>query len=192
VPVEPELRTSRLVLRPWRDADRAPFAALNADPVVMEHFRAPLRGEESDALADRIAADIDKRGWGLWAVEIPGTAAFAGFIGLNPATFDAPFTPAVEVGWRMARAHWGSGYATEGASAALSFGFDALALEEIVSFTTHGNARSRRVMERLGMRRDPADDFDNPNVPVGDPLRPHVLYRLDLAGRQESSAREAR
>jgi RimJ/RimL family protein N-acetyltransferase len=98
MPVEPELRTSRLILRSWGDTDRAPFAALNADPVVMEHFRAPLRGEESDALADRIAADIDERGWGLWAVDIPGTAAFAGFIGLNPATFDAPFTPAVEVG----------------------------------------------------------------------------------------------
>ena len=192
MPVGPELRTSRLILRPWGDTDRAPFAALNADPVVMEHFRAPLRGEESDALADRIAADIDERGWGLWAVEIPGTAAFAGFIGLNPATFDAPFTPAVEVGWRMARDHWGSGYATEGATAALSFGFDALALEEIVSFTTHGNARSRRVMERLGMRRDPADDFDNPNIPDGDPLRPHVLYRLDRAGWQRSPAREAR
>jgi RimJ/RimL family protein N-acetyltransferase len=192
MPVEPELRTSRLILRPWRDTDRAPFAALNADPVVMEHFRAPLRREESDALADRIAADIDERGWGLWAVEIPGTAAFAGFIGLNPATFDAPFTPAVEVGWRMTRDHWGSGYATEGATAALSFGFDALALGEIVSFTTHRNARSRRVMERLGMRRDPADDFDNPNVPDGDPLRPHVLYRLDRAAWQRSPAREAR
>jgi RimJ/RimL family protein N-acetyltransferase len=192
MPVEPELRTSRLILRRWREADRAPFAALNADPVVMEHFRAPLRREESDALADRITADIDERGWGLWAVEIPGTAAFAGFIGLNPATFDAPFTPAVEVGWRMARDHWGSGYATEGATAALSFGFDALALEEIVSFTTHGNARSRRVMERLGMRRDPADDFDNPNVPSGDPLRPHVLYRLNRADWQRSPAREAR
>lgn len=98
MPVGPELRTWRLILRPWGDTDRAPFATLNADPVVMEHFRAPLRGEESDALADRIAADIDERGWGLWAVDIPGTAAFAGFIGLNPATFDAPFTPAVEVG----------------------------------------------------------------------------------------------
>jgi RimJ/RimL family protein N-acetyltransferase len=192
MPVEPELRTSRLILRSWRDTDRAPFAALNADPVVMEHFRAPLRREESDVLADRIAADIDERGWGLWAVEIPGTAAFAGFIGLNPATFDAPFTPAVEVGWRMTRDHWGSGYATEGATAALSFGFDALALGEIVSFTTHRNARSRRVMERLGMRRDPADDFDNPNVPDGDPLRPHVLYRLDRAAWQRSPAREAR
>jgi RimJ/RimL family protein N-acetyltransferase len=192
MPNDPELRTSRLILRRWRDTDRAPFAALNADPVVMEHFRSPLRREESDALSDRITADIDERGWGLWAVEVPGTAAFAGFIGLNPATFDAPFTPAVEVGWRLAREHWGCGYATEGARAALSFGFDALALEEIVSFTTHGNARSRRVMERLGMRRDPADDFDNPNVPDGDPLRPHVLYRLDRATWLRNPGRAAR
>lgn len=192
MPNDPELRTSRLILRRWRDTDRAPFAALNADPVVMEHFRAPLGREESDDLADRITADIDERGWGLWAVEIPGTVAFAGFIGLNPATFDAPFTPAVEIGWRLAREHWGSGFATEGARAALSFGFDALALDEIVSFTTHGNARSRRVMERLGMRRDPADDFDNPNVPDGDPLRPHVLYRLDRATWLRNAAQAAR
>jgi RimJ/RimL family protein N-acetyltransferase len=192
MPNDPELRTSRLVLRRWRDTDRAPFAALNADPVVMEHFPAPLRREESDDLADRIAAGLDERGWGLWAVEIPGTVAFAGFIGLNPATFDAPFTPAVEVGWRLARAHWGRGYASEGASAALSFGFDALALEEIVSFTTHGNTRSRRVMERVGMRRDPADDFDNPNVPNCDALRPHVLYRLDRASWERNAPREAR
>jgi RimJ/RimL family protein N-acetyltransferase len=190
--MEPELRTSRLVLRRWRDTDRASFAALNADPVVMEHFPATLRREESDDLADRIAAGLDERGWGLWAVEIPGTVAFAGFIGLNPATFAAPFTPAVEVGWRLAREHWGSGYATEGARAALTFGFDALALEEIVSFTTHGNARSRRVMERLGMHRDPADDFDNPNVPDGDPLRPHVLYRLDRATWQRNAAQASR
>jgi RimJ/RimL family protein N-acetyltransferase len=192
VPVEPELRTPRLLLRRWRDTDRTPFAALNADPFVMEHFPAPLRREESDDLADRIAADIDERGWGLWAVEIAGTAPFAGFVGLNPATFDAPFTPAVEIGWRLAREHWGHGYATEGASAALAFGFDALALEEIVSFTTHGNARSRRVMERLGMRRDPADDFDNPNVPDGDALRPHVLYRVDRARWPRNAARAAR
>jgi RimJ/RimL family protein N-acetyltransferase len=190
--MEPELRTSRLVLRRWRDTDRASFAALNADPVVMEHFPATLRREESDDLADRIAAGLDERGWGLWAVEIPGTVAFAGFIGLNPATFAAPFTPAVEVGWRLAREHWGSGYATEGARAALTFGFDALALEEIVSFTTHGNERSRQVMERLGMRRDPADDFDNPNVPDGDPLRPHVLYRLDRATWQRKAAQATR
>ena len=179
MPAEPELRTVRLVLRRWREADRTPFATLNADPVVTEHFPAPLRPEESDALVDRIEAGFEERGWGLWAVEIPGRAAFAGFIGLNPATFDAPFTPAVEVGWRLAREHWGRGYATEGALGALTFGFDALALDEIVSFTTHGNARSRRVMERLGMHRDPADDFDHPNLPEGDPLQPHVLYRLD-------------
>jgi len=158
----------------------------------MKHFPAPLRREESDDLADRIAADIDERGWGLWAVEIADTAPFAGFIGLNPTTFDAPFTPAVEVGWRLAREHWGCGYATEGARAALSFGFDALALEEIVSFTTHGNASSRRVMERLGMRRDPADDFDNPNVPDGDELRRHVLYRLDRASWLRNAAQAER
>ena len=192
MPVEPELRTPRLLLRRWQDTDRPPFAALNADPVVMEHFPAPLRREQSDDLADRIAAGIDERGWGLWAVEIPGTAAFAGFVGLNPATFDAPFTPAVEVGWRLAREHWGRGYATEGARAALSVGFDELALDEIVSFTSHGNSRSRRVMERLGMRRDPADDFENPNLADGDALRPHVLYRLDRARWQQSPAREAR
>jgi len=179
-----ELRTSRLLLRRWRDDDREPFAALNADPTVMEHFPAPLRREESDALADRIQSGLEERGWGLWAVEVPGTASFVGFVGLNPATFDAPFTPAVEVGWRLAREHWGRGYATEGARSALDVGFDALALDEIVSFTTHGNTRSRQVMERLGMRHDPADDFDHPNVPAGDPLRRHVLYRLDRARRQ--------
>jgi RimJ/RimL family protein N-acetyltransferase len=179
--VRVELHTPRLLLRRWRQADREPFATLNADPVVMEHFPAPLRREESDALADRIESGFEERGWGLWAVEVPGAAAFVGFVGLNPATFDAPFTPAVEVGWRLAREHWGHRYATEGARAALRFGFDELAVDEIVSFTTHGNTRSRRVMERLGMRRDPADDFDNPNVPPGDPLRLHVLYRLDRA-----------
>jgi ribosomal-protein-alanine N-acetyltransferase len=176
---DPELRTSRLLLRRWRDDDREPFAALNADPVVMEHFPAPISREESDAFVDHIERGLEERGWGLWAVEVPGTAAFIGFVGLNPATFDAPFTPAVEVGWRLAREHWGYGYATEGARAALDFGFDTLALDEIVSFTTHGNVRSRRVMERLGMHRDPADDFDNPNVAIGDPIRPHVLYRLE-------------
>ena len=176
-----ELRTSRLLLRRWRDDDREPFAALNADPAVMEHLSAPLRREESDALADRIESGLEEREWGLWAVELPGTAAFVGFVGLNPASFDAPFTPAVEVGWRLAREHWGRGYATEGARATLDFGFDTLALDEIVSFTTRSNTRSRRVMQRLGMRHDPADDFDHPNVPSGDPLRPHVLYRLDRA-----------
>jgi RimJ/RimL family protein N-acetyltransferase len=182
-----ELETPRLYLRRWRDDDRAPFAALNADPVVMEHFPAPLSSAESDALVARIEAGLDERGWGLWAAEIRESGAFIGFIGLNPATFDAPFSPAVEVGWRLVREHWGEGYATEGARAAVEFGFVDLELEEIVSFTTHGNKRSRHVMERLGMRRDPADDFDNPNVPPGHPIRPHVLYRLD----RESWARHA-
>jgi RimJ/RimL family protein N-acetyltransferase len=174
-----ELHTERLLMRRWQAEDREPFAALNDDHVVMEHFPAPLVAAESDALADRIEAGLDKRGWGLWAVEVQDSHLFIGFVGLNPATFDAPFTPAIEVGWRLARDHWGRGYATEGARAAVEFGFVDLELDEIVSFTTHANTRSRRVMERLGMRHDPTDDFDNPNVPEGNADRPHVLYRLD-------------
>jgi ribosomal-protein-alanine N-acetyltransferase len=183
------LETPRLLLRRWRDEDRPPFAAVNADPLVMEHFPAALSRAESDALVDRIEAGFDERGWGLWAADVRESGAFIGFVGLNPATFAAPFTPAVEVGWRLAREHWGHGYATEGAGAALDFGFDKLALGEIVSFTTHANTRSRRVMERLGMQRDPADDFENPNVPEGSPIRPHVLYRLDRASWQQHTAR---
>jgi RimJ/RimL family protein N-acetyltransferase len=173
-----ELDTPRLRLRRWRDEDRAPFAALNADPVVMEHFPSTLSRAASDAFLDRIQAALEEHGWGLWAVEVRDSGSFIGFVGLNPATFDAPFTPAIEVGWRLAREHWGNGYATEGARAAVDYGFAELALDEIVSFTMHANLRSRRLMARLGMQRDPADDFDNPNVPVG-PIRPHVLYRLD-------------
>src|SRR5436190_2475750 len=153
VPVEPELRTPRLLLRRWRDTDRPPFAALNADPLVMEHFPAPLRPEESDDLVDRIEAGFEERGWGLWAVEVPGTTAFAGFVGLNPATFDAPFTPAVEVGWRLAREHWGSGFATEGARATVAHGFGELELEQIISIIDPRNVASVRVAERLGMTR---------------------------------------
>jgi RimJ/RimL family protein N-acetyltransferase len=175
----PVLETARLLLRRWCEQDRAAFAALNADPVVMEHFPAPLSRRESDALVDRIEAGLDDRGWGLWAVELREPPEFIGFVGLNPATFEAPFTPAVEVGWRLAREHWGLGYATEGARATLDFGFDKLALDEIVSFTTRENVGSRRGMERLGMRHEAVDDFDNPNVAEGHPLRPHVLYRLD-------------
>jgi len=192
VGAKPELRSRRLLLRRWRDDDRTPFAALNADPAVMEHFPATLSRQESDALVDRIEAGFDDRGWGLWAVEVPDAAAFVGFVGLNPATFEAPFTPAVEIGWRLAREHWGNGYATEGALAALGFGFDTLALDEIVSFTTHANTRSRQVMEKLHMQHDSADDFENPNVPEGDPSRPHVLYRLDRHDWQRNPARAAR
>jgi len=172
-----ELRTGRLVLRQWRDSDLDPFAALNADPEVMRHFPGTLSREQSDDLARAIVTAIDALGWGLWAVEVQGGPEFIGFVGLAEPGFEAHFTPAVEVGWRLAREHWGHGYATEAAQAAIDFGFDELELPEIVSMTTPQNVRSRRVMERLGMTRDPCDDFDHPRIPDG-PLRRHVLYRL--------------
>jgi ribosomal-protein-alanine N-acetyltransferase len=172
------LSTERLLLRPWRGDDLDSFAALNADPRVMEFFPSVLSRHDSDALAERIAAHIDTHGWGLWAVEVPGAASFAGFIGLSVPGFATPFTPCVEIGWRLAHEHWGRGYAIEGARAALAFGFAVLKLEEIVSFTVPANVRSRRVMERLGMTRNPSDDFDHPGLPVEHPLRRHVLYRI--------------
>jgi RimJ/RimL family protein N-acetyltransferase len=173
-----ELETERLRLRRWREGDREPFAALNADPVVMEHFPALSSRAESDAMVDRIEAHFDRRGFGLWAVEVRDGAPFVGFVGLWTPMFEAHFTPAVEVGWRLAPAHWGHGYATEAARAAVDYGFVEHELEEIVAFTVPANFRSRRVMERLGMTHDPADDFDHPGIPVDDPLRRHVLYRL--------------
>lgn len=173
------LTTDRLILRPWRDGDLAPFAALNADPAVMEHFPAPLTRAESDAVAERVRDFMTEHGFGWWAVEIPGEAPFIGFIGLWRPAFEAHFTPCVEVGWRLAKAYWGRGYATEGARAALRFGFEHLRLAEIVSFTAVPNARSQAVMCRLGMTHDPADDFDHPRVPEGHRLRRHVLYRLN-------------
>lgn len=175
------LTTERLILRPWRDADLAPFAALNADRRVMEYFPAPLNRAVSDALARRIGGLLDHFGFGLWAVEVPGEVAFAGFVGLNPVPEDLPFTPAMEVGWRLAAEHWGRGYATEGARVALDFAFDRLELAEVVSFTVPGNRRSIAVMERLGLARDPGADFEHPAIPPGHPLRPHVLYRIDRA-----------
>jgi RimJ/RimL family protein N-acetyltransferase len=179
------LRTERLLLRQWRVEDREPFAALNADPIVMEHFPSTLTRAESDAFADRIEHDLTERGWGLWAVEVPGNQPFIGFVGLAPVPFEAPFTPAVEIGWRLARAAWGAGYATEAARTVLTFALAELALDEVVSFTTVGNLRSQAVMQRIGLRRDPADDFEHPRLPVGSPLRCHVLYRI---GRAEASA----
>lgn len=173
-----ELTTERLLLRRWRDFDRQPFAALNADPVVMEHFVHPLTRERSDAMVERIEAEFDEHGFGLWAVEVRDVPAFVGFVGLARQTFPAHFTPAVEVGWRLARDAWGHGYATEGASAALDFAFDIVGLDEVVSMTIPRNVRSRAVMERLGMTRDPVDDFDHPNVPEGHTHRRHVLYRI--------------
>jgi len=172
------LRTARLLLRGWHAADRPPFARMNADPRVMEHFPAPLTAPQSDAFMDRIAARLAVDGWGLWAVERVEDGAFLGFAGLAAIPFEAHFTPAVEVGWRLRPEAWGHGYATEAGRAALAVAFDRLALAEVVSITSVGNVRSRRVMERLGMARDPVDDFDNPRLPDGHPLRPHVLYRL--------------
>lgn len=190
------LRTNRLILRTWQPSDREPFAELNADPGVMEHFPAPLTPPQSDRLADRIEDLWRVNDWGLWAVQIAEDQSFAGFVGLNRAEFSAPFTPAVEVGWRLARQHWGQGYATEAARAALSYGFQELDLLEIVSFTSTTNSRSQRVMAKLGMQRDPGDDFDHPGIAPGNRLRRHVLYRLarsDWAsrGQREASAQGA-
>ena len=168
----------RVRLRRWRDEDRDAFAALNSDPRVMEFFRSPLTRHDSDAMVDRIGQHFDEHGFGLWAIEVPGLAPFIGFAGLTLAAFNAHFTPAVEVGWRLAFAHWGKGYATEAARLAVDFGFRILGLEEVVSFTAPGNRRSRAVMERLGMRHDAAGDFDYPGFPESHPLRRHVLYRL--------------
>jgi RimJ/RimL family protein N-acetyltransferase len=159
------IETPRLILRPWRDADRDPFARMNADPRVMEFFPACLSREESDALFDRARLSV-------LAAELRDTGEFIGFIGLSVPTFEAHFTPCVEIGWRLAAEHWGRGLATEGARAVL-----ATAAGPIVSFTSVQNARSRRVMEKIGLTHDPADDFDHPRLSAGHPLRRHVLYR---------------
>jgi RimJ/RimL family protein N-acetyltransferase len=172
------LTTERLVLRGWRASDRSPFAAMGADPRVMRFLGPTLSRAASDALVDRIEAHFAESGFGLWALEAPGVAEYIGFVGLSTARFAAPFTPCVEIAWRLAAEHWGRGYATEAARAALRFGFEQLALAEIVAFTTRENRPSRAVMERSGMACDPRDDFEHPALAPGDPLRPHVLYRL--------------
>ena len=170
--------TERLLMRAWREEDLEPFAALNADPVVMEHFPSTLTRQESDALVTRIEAQFDALGYGLWALEVRDTGEFIGFTGLAVQTFPAHFTPAVEVGWRLQRSAWGNRYATEAALAALDYGFGAADLDEIVSMTATTNLRSQRVMQRIGMTRDPADDFLHPNVSEGHRVQPHVLYRI--------------
>ncbi len=182
------VRTERLLLRRWRDEDRRPFAALNADPEVMEYLPGTLSMAQSDALIRRIEVGFQAHGYGLWAVELPGEAPFIGFVGLARVDFDVFFAPTVEVGWRLARPFWGRGFASEAARAALAFGFEQCGLAEAVSFTAEGNARSRAVMERLGMRRDPGEDFDHPLLAEDDPLRRHVLYRADRAGPDARSA----
>jgi RimJ/RimL family protein N-acetyltransferase len=183
------LTTPRLLLRPWREDDLAPFAALNADPEVMRHFPALLTREESDAMAHRLAGLVEEQGWGLWAVERRDTGEFVGFTGLAVPRFALPFLPATEVGWRLARAAWGHGFATEAAAASLDHAFGALGLDEVVAMATARNARSHAVMGRLAMSRDPADDFEHPGYPPGHPERPHVLHRVTRnAWRSRSAA----
>ena len=174
----PVIKTERLILRPWKDEDFEGFAQLNADPRVMEYFPRVLTHEESDHSAKRICLAMRQQGWGLWAVSIPDIADFIGYIGLAAVNFDADFTPAVEVGWRLAYDFWNKGYATEGAQAVLKYGFKNLGLNEIISFTAMSNMRSRRVMEKIGMHHDEKSDFDHPKLPEGHVLRRHALYRI--------------
>ncbi len=174
-----DVETPRLWLRRWRADDLDPFALLNADAEVMEHFPSTVSREETAAMMGRIEKHFEDRGYGFWAVEVPGQARFIGFIGLAVPAFETSFTPCVEIGWRLARQWWGRGLATEGARAALAYGFERLNLAEIVSFTVPGNIRSRRVMEKLGMRY--TEDFAHPRIDPQHPLCRHVLYRLSRA-----------
>jgi len=186
------LTTPRLLLRRWRAGDLVPFQALNADLRVMEFMPALLTAEESDAMAARIQQHFERYGFGLFAAESLADHAFLGFIGLSTPGFDAPFMPAVEIGWRLAADSWGRGLATEGASAVLSYAFSTLGIPSVVSFTVPQNLRSRRVMEKLGMVHNPADDFDHPRLPPGHPLRRHVLYRLHRQAWQAASLPQPR
>jgi RimJ/RimL family protein N-acetyltransferase len=174
----PVMETDRLIVRTWRDSDLAPFAALNVDPQVMRYLPERLTPAQSDALAMQIRARHREQGFGYWALELKSGVPFIGFAGLNRAPFEAHFTPAVEISWRLAHDYWGRGYATEAATAVLAYGFAALGVAEIVSFTVPGNRRSRAVMERLGMTREPHGDFDHPSLPRGHRLSRHVLYRI--------------
>jgi RimJ/RimL family protein N-acetyltransferase len=172
-----EIHTERLVLRRWRDQDRAAFAALNADPAVMEHFASVLSREASDQLIDHFEAAFRRDGFGFWAVTADDSGRLLGMTGLGRVDWLPQCPAAVEIGWRFARSAWGYGYATEAAKAALRFGHRDVSLPEIVSFTATTNIRSQRVMQRIGMVRDQAGDFDRPGLPVGHRLRRHVMYR---------------
>lgn len=172
------IETERLILRRWRASDREPFAGLNASAEVCEFLPKQLTREESDAFADRIESHFSEHGFGPYAVERKDSGDFIGYTGLSVPRFDAPFMPAVEIGWRLDYAHWGLGFATEAARGTLAHGFGPLGLEEIVSFTASMNIRSRGVMEKIGLHHDRADDFDHPMLQPGDPLRRHVLYRI--------------
>jgi RimJ/RimL family protein N-acetyltransferase len=175
------LTTSRLLLRQWTRSDREPFAELNADPRVMKFLPACLSATESDALADRIENHFGDHGFGPFAAELRATCTFIGFIGLSIPQFAAKFTPCVEIGWRLSADQWNQGLATEGAQAVARHAFESLNLDEIVSFTVPANLASMRVMDKIAMTRNPADDFDHPAIEPGHPLRRHVLYRLARA-----------
>lgn len=182
------LVSDRLILRQWQQRDLVPFAAMNADPEVMRHFPAPLDAQQSNALAGRLCQLIARDGWGFWALETRSHAEFIGFVGLRETVPDMPFGACIEIGWRLASAHWRKGYASEAAERALRFGFEELALKEIVSFTALPNLPSQAVMRKIGMRRNPHDDFDHPAVPEGHALRRHCLYRLPRETWQEQHA----
>jgi RimJ/RimL family protein N-acetyltransferase len=171
------LTTDRLLLRPWCDSDREPFAAMNADPRVMSYFPATLTRAESDALIERCIAHQRAHGFSFFALELRKCGEFIGFTGIARPAFEAHFTPCVEIGWRLACDYWNCGYATEAARECLRFAFGPLGLTEVVAYTVPANLPSRRVMEKLGMTHDPADDFDHPRLAEGHPLRRHVLYR---------------
>ncbi|MBP2301210.1 GNAT family N-acetyltransferase [Azospirillum picis] len=183
------LESSRLVLRPWRDGDGEAFYRMSRDAAVMEHLLPIPDRAASDAVIQRLMDHFDRHGFGFWAVELPGIRPFIGFTGLLRVGYEAHFTPAVEVGWRLDSAFWGKGYATEAAGLALAHGFEALGLDEVIAVTVPANRRSRAVMERLGMARDAGGDFDHPRVPDGHALKRHVLYRL---GRDDWARRGRR
>lgn len=172
------VETKRLILRRWRPEDLDAFAEMNADPRVMEYFLAPHTRAETENMMSVMNGKMDQYGFGFWAAELKVTGELTGFIGINVPSYPLPFSPCVEVGWRLAHRFWGQGLAPEGALACLDYGFVQLKLPEIVAFTATGNLKSRRVMEKIGMTYDARDDFDNPRVPEGHPLRRHVLYRV--------------
>jgi len=182
----PVLNTDRLILRPWQAQDRAPFTAINRDPAVMQFMPALLSAEETNAFVDRIELHFNQHGFGLWAAQLRYTDQFIGYIGLAVPRFQAPFMPAVEIGWRLASEFWRRGLATEGARAVIDHAFRVLSLPALVSFTVPANLPSRRVMEKLGMTHDPADDFDHPLLQEGHALRRHVLYRLNRPRRESN------
>jgi RimJ/RimL family protein N-acetyltransferase len=176
------METERLILRRWKAADLDKFAEMSASPEVMEYFPARLSRDESHQFIRWAEDKFERQGFGFWATELKSTGAFIGFVGLNVPNFKAAFTPCVEIGWRLAKEHWGNGYATEAANACLDYAFNQAGLTEILSWTYRGNLRSRHVMERIGMQRNPIEDFDHPALPANHSIRPHVLYRITRAG----------